>query len=118
MTWLEIINIRTARLMESAKIIEICRQSFQFCGIEKLITSTIYFSAKYPTDISIHFEWGSDPGPRSTVGSLLSSALGEFGLVSHTLWVKEKRIWNSSIGDQRIDRTEKTAIGKVPNELA
>jgi len=105
MIWLEMINVRTARVIEAGKIIELCRQSLQSCGIEKLSTFTVYCSAKYPTDLSIHFEWDSNPGPKSTVGSLLSSALREVGLISHKLWIKEERIWCSSQIGKRFEPT-------------
>jgi hypothetical protein len=90
MTWLEMINVRTARVIEAERVIELCRQSFQSLAVEKLLALTVYCSAKYPTDISIHFEWESDPRPGSILGSVVSSALKEFGLVSHTLWIKQK----------------------------
>lgn len=90
MTWLEMINIRTARVIEAGKIIELCRQSLQSGGLEKLLKLTVYCSAKYPTDISVHFDWESDPGPKSPLGSLLSSALREVGLISHTLWIEQE----------------------------
>jgi len=48
----------------------------------------VYCSARYKTDISIHFQWKSDPGPGSILGLEVVSALKELGLVSHTLWIE------------------------------
>lgn len=91
MKWLETINIRTARVTDAAKIIELCRQSFQSIAVEKLLKLTIYHSAKYATDIGIHLEWESDPGLKSVLGGSINEVLGDLGLTSHTLWIEHER---------------------------
>jgi len=90
MRWLEMINIRTARVIEAARIIELCRQNFQSMAHEKLLKLTVYCSAMYTTDISIHLQWNSDPGPESILGSEVSAALRDLGLISHTLWIEQE----------------------------
>ncbi|MGA2405004.1 MAG: hypothetical protein ABSG91_25450 [Syntrophobacteraceae bacterium] len=92
MIWLEMISIRTAGVIEAAKVFDICRQSFQSIAVEKLLKLTVYCNAKYTTDISIHLQWKSDPGPRSILGSHVSSALGDLGLISHTLWIEQEKV--------------------------
>jgi len=88
--WLEIISIRTAGVVEAAKVFDFCQQSFQSIVDEKLLKLTMYCNAEYATDISIHLQWKSDPGPRSILGREVSAALGDFGLISHTLWIEQE----------------------------
>ncbi len=90
MTWLETINIRTARVTEAAKVIELCRQHFQSIAVEELLKLSVYCSAKYSTDISIHLEWASNPGSESFSGRAIREALRDFGLISHTVWAKQE----------------------------
>ncbi len=92
MIWLEMISIRAAGVIEAAKVFELCRQSFQSIAVEKSLKLTVYCNAKYTTDISIHLQWKSDPGPGSILGSEVSSALGDLGLISHTLWIEQEEL--------------------------
>jgi hypothetical protein len=48
--------------------VSICRQHFQSIAVEELLKLSVYCSAKYSTDISIHLEWASNPGPESVSG--------------------------------------------------
>jgi hypothetical protein len=88
--WLETISIRTAGVIEASKVFDICARSFQSIAVEKLLKLTVYRSAIYATDISIHLQWESDPGPMSILGSEVSSALGDLGLINHTLWIEQE----------------------------
>lgn len=88
MIWLEIISIRTAGIIEAEKVFEFCRHMFQSITDEDLLKLTLFCSAKYPTDISIHLEWKSDSGSGSILGREMTSALSDFGLINHTVWVE------------------------------
>jgi hypothetical protein len=88
MIWLEMISIRTAGTTETEKVLEICRECLRPFSARGPLTMKVYCSAKYKTDISIHFQWKSDPGPGSILGMEVISALKELGLVNHTLWIE------------------------------
>ena len=90
MIWLELISLRAADLIEAEKAFEFCRESFQSIAAEQLLKLTVYCNAQYITDMSIHLQWKSDPGPGSILGKEVSSALKDFGLVSHTLWIEQE----------------------------
>ena len=90
MIWLEIISVRTAGVIEAGKVFDLCTRSFQSIAVEKLLKLAVYRHAIYATDISIHLQWESDPGPWSILGSEVSSALGDLGLISHTLWIEQE----------------------------
>lgn len=104
--WLEMINIRIARVTEAAKLIElcICSQGFQSLADEKLLKVTVYCSSNYATDFSIHLEWDSDPGPCSVLGRALSEALGDLGLLSHTVWMKKEEFSKRILENLKLDR--------------
>ena len=92
MIWLEMISIRTAGIIEARKVFEICRQTFQSIADEKLLNWTVFCSARYATDISIHLQWKSDSESGSILGKEMSSALGDLGLISHTLWIEQEEL--------------------------
>jgi hypothetical protein len=90
MVWLEIVSIRTACAIETDRIFEICRQCCRCNSTGQLLKLIVYRSARYDTDISIHFHWKSDPGPGSIPGLEVISALEDLGLISHTSWIKQE----------------------------
>jgi hypothetical protein len=90
--WLEMISIRTAGIIEAGEVFEICRQMFQSIADEKLLKLTVFCNARYATDISIHLQWKSDSGSVSILGREMSSALGDLGLISHTLWIEQEEV--------------------------
>ena len=90
MIWLETISIRTAGAIEAAKVLDLCRQSFQPLAAGKLLKLSVYCNARYTTDISIHLQWKTDPGPASILGSEVRSLLTDLGLISHSLWVEQE----------------------------
>jgi hypothetical protein len=92
MIWLEMISIRTAGIIEAGKVFEICSQMFQSIADEKLLKLTVFCNARYATDISIHLQWKSDSGSGSILGRGMISALGDLGLVSHTLWIEQEEV--------------------------
>ncbi len=89
MIWLEMISTRAAGVIEAEKVLEICRQMQLSVAGEKLFKVAVFCNAKYGTDISIHLYWKSDPGIGSILGKELSFALGDLGLVSHTIWIAQ-----------------------------
>jgi hypothetical protein len=89
---LEMISIRTAGIIEAGKVFEICRQMFQSIADEKLLKLTVFCNARYATDISIHLQWKSGPGSGSILGREINSALGDLGLISHTLWIEQEEL--------------------------
>ncbi len=92
MIWLETINIRTGGINDAGKVFETCREIFQSVAAENLLKLRVFSNAKYTTDIGIHFQWSSNPGPASILGTMVSSAIGDLGLISHTLWVEEEAL--------------------------
>lgn len=91
MIWLEMISIRTAGTIETEKVFEICRECFKSVADGQLSRVIVYRSAQYQTDISIHLQWESDPGPggRSILGGKVRSALIDLGLINHTGWTEQ-----------------------------
>ena len=110
MTWLESINIRTARVTEAAKVIELCRQNLQSITVEKLLKLSVYCSAKYATDFSIHLEWKSAPGSESVLGRAISEALGDLGLISRMVWTKQEDFSECTSENLRIDGELRTPL--------
>jgi hypothetical protein len=96
MVWLEIINTRAAGIAEAGKVFGIYREMSQSVEDEKLLKLAVFCNARYPTDVSIHLHWKSDPGVKSVLGSEISSALEDLGLISHTLWIQKGEV---NIGD-------------------
>ena len=90
MTCLEMISVRTGSAMDAAKALDICREISQSVQIAELLKIDVYCNAAYPTDVSIHLHWKSDPGFWSILGREVNAALGDLGLVSHTLWIEQE----------------------------
>jgi hypothetical protein len=90
MIWVETINIRTAGIIEAGKVLDLCREILESIAFETALRLKVFCSTKYTTDISIHLQWKSDPGPSSVLASQLISALGDFGLISHSIWIEQE----------------------------
>ena len=90
MTWLEIISIRTAGINEARKVLKICSQILGSISVEKLLKGTVFSNVRYATDISIHLHWKTNPGYGSILGSEVSSAIEDLGLINHSLWVEQE----------------------------
>ncbi|MCE5333259.1 MAG: hypothetical protein LLG06_01580 [Desulfobacteraceae bacterium] len=90
MVWLEMVSIRMSGSAEMDKAFEICRQCLASVAGGELLRVVVYGSTRYSTDITIHFEWKSNPGPegRSILGREVSTALSDLGLINHTGWVE------------------------------
>jgi hypothetical protein len=100
MIWLEMINIRTAGIIEAGKVFEICGQMFRSIADEKLLKLTVFCNAKYATDISIHLQWKGDSGSESILGKEMSAALGDLGLINHTLWIEQEGVIAGRLGNE------------------
>ncbi|MFZ2447431.1 MAG: hypothetical protein WAW37_13830 [Syntrophobacteraceae bacterium] len=92
MVWLEMISIRTAGTIETGRVFDICRDCRQSVASGELLQMIVYFSARYETDISIHLQWKSEPGPGSILGLGMISAMRNLGLISHTVWVEREEL--------------------------
>ncbi len=92
MICLEMISIRTAGIIEAGKVFEICGQMLQSIANKKMLKMTVFCNARYATDISVHLQWKSDSGSESILGRQMCSALGDLGLVNHTLWIEREEV--------------------------
>lgn len=92
MIWLEMVNSRAAGIIEAGRILEICRKMSGTIADEKLLKMTVFCNARYATDISIHLQWSANPGTGSHLGRVLSSEIGDLGLLSHTLWIEQDEL--------------------------
>ncbi len=90
MVWLETINIRSAGVIEARKALELCSRIAQSATPDAALRVRVYCNAIYTTDVSIHLEWNSDPGPSSVLGNELTEALRDFGLINHTVWIEQE----------------------------
>ena len=90
MKWLEIIELRTAdsnrELLESRlqEVIDEAKEEMEHQSIK------IYTHAVLNTDFSIHLFHESNMAEQfgSRLGVRLASALKEFGLVNHSIWIE------------------------------
>jgi len=101
MIWLEMISIRTAGTTETKRALEICRQVYLAIVGETLLRAAVFCNIKYPTDISVHIYWKSDPGTGSVLGRELSSALEDLGLINYTIWSEQEELNNAAAVDMK-----------------
>ncbi len=90
MVWLEVINVRSAGIVEAGKILDLCRQIIESLAFETALRLKVFCNANYATDISIQLQWKSDPGGASILGTEISSACQGLGLISHTVWFEQE----------------------------
>lgn len=90
MVWLETINIRSAGVIEARKVLELCSQIAESTAPDAALRVKVFCNSTYTTDISIHLQWNSDPGPSSILGNELTSALRDLGLINHTVWIEQE----------------------------
>jgi hypothetical protein len=86
MRWLEIIDVEPAGLKERLRIIEI----FNAVQVPRSARLELY-QKSFSNELSIHFQWESPTAPqggRSPLGRELSRTFGDYGLVTHALWVE------------------------------
>ena len=90
MKWLEIIELRSAggnnRLLES----QIQKLVDEVCKREENNAVKAYYRLMIDTDFSIHLFHDSKKVEKSgsPLGLCLASALKEFGLVNHNIWIE------------------------------
>jgi len=90
MKWLEIIELRSAggnnRLLES----QIQKLVDEICKREENNAVKAYYRLMIDTDFSIHLFHNSKKVEKSgsPLGLRLTSALKEFGLVHHSIWIE------------------------------
>ncbi|MGC8491773.1 MAG: hypothetical protein ACP5SH_08545 [Syntrophobacteraceae bacterium] len=90
MVWLETINIRSAGVIEARKVLELCSQIAESTTLDTALRVKVFCDTTYTTDISIHLEWNSDPGPLSVLGNELTEAFRDLGLINHTVWIEQE----------------------------
>jgi hypothetical protein len=88
MTWLEIVNLRTAGKTEFMEAFNFCCRMQQNLEAGGSVAMHVYRNISYETDFSIHLYWDSAmAGPTKTdVGIQLSNSLTRFGLTDHKVW--------------------------------
>lgn len=91
---LEIITVRITRQHELEHALGFCSQVFQAVDAPELKNMGIYRSIGYESDLSIHLCRKSDLTlqEKSLLGMRLANGLGEFGIVSHTLWANLENV--------------------------
>jgi len=93
MKCIEIINLRSAGDPRESIEQKIPRSTAEVDQSKDLVSIQLYRHASLDTDLSVHllFEHpGPDAGP-SALGQRLASALKEFGLVSHSVWIEREK---------------------------
>jgi hypothetical protein len=93
MKWIEIINLRSAGATRDSIEQKIPRSVAEVDQSKDLISVQVYRHATLDTDLSVHllFECFKAEVQPSALGQALAWALKEFGLVSHSLWIEERR---------------------------
>ncbi len=93
MNRIEIIRLRYSGTAEKKRISEVFRQ-LKTSNAEGPNTIELLRDARVETDISIHIHWkGNTAGClKSTLGLRLADALACFGMINHSVWVKEDSV--------------------------
>ncbi len=104
MDWIEIITLRSTGKIRESLIEELLNPVEGGSESGGLTAVKVYRNAWIDTDVSIHLHWRSTEAKQqgSVLGLTLIKILKEFGLVSHSAWVEEKKYpGNRIIGDRR-----------------
>jgi len=91
--WIETINLRSAGTPRERIEQKVPRSVSEQDRSRIPVSIRVYRHATLDTDLSIHLLFES-PGPEarpSALGQRLASALKEFGLVSHSMWIEQGR---------------------------
>jgi hypothetical protein len=89
MKWIEIIKLRSAG--EASEPLKAFLAAIAKNDHRGLTKTRVYRHALWETDWSLHLHWESEKPETngSALGLHLSQALGEFGLVDHSLWIEQ-----------------------------
>jgi len=89
---LEVITVRITQQDELEHALGYCSQVFRTVDAAELREMNIYRSIGYESDLSIHICRKTDllRQGKSLLGLRLANGLGDFGIVSHTLWASQK----------------------------
>ena len=93
MKWIEIITLRSAGVPRESIEEKIPRFVTEGDRSNNLMEIQVYRHANLDTDMSVHLLFES-PGPEagpSALGQHLASALKEFGLVNHSMWIAQEK---------------------------
>jgi hypothetical protein len=101
--WLEIIHIRTTENKSELLIGELTRLLSDIREETDELQIVLLRHATLPIDLGLHLIHHLDQRPprKSDIGFRISSAMKEFGLVHHSVWVPEYTIGNASLDDRR-----------------
>ncbi|MCE5333260.1 MAG: hypothetical protein LLG06_01585 [Desulfobacteraceae bacterium] len=94
MNWLEIIRVEAAGPQERIRVLEICGKIRIHKKLSRLVNLRVY-GGNFDRELNIHIQWisRSEPEGKSPLGKALARAIGDLGLVTHTVWVE----WNGTM---------------------
>ena len=92
MKWIEIINLRSAGTPREVIEQKVPRSVSEQDRSKSPVAIRVHRHATLDTDLSVHllFESLGPEARPSAPGQRLASALKEFGLVSHSMWVEKE----------------------------
>ncbi len=94
MKWIEIITLRSPDTGKGSTADAVSKLVVEGMGSDsdRRVRIKIYRHAAFDTDISLHLLHDSrqSDGQPSSLGQRLATALKEFGLVSHNVWIEEQ----------------------------
>ena len=88
MTWLEIVNVRTAGKTEFMDALKLCCHMQHDLEAKGTFCINLYRNTSYETDLSVHLCWDSAMASpaKTSLGIQLSKLLTRFGLIDHKVW--------------------------------
>jgi hypothetical protein len=94
MKWLETITLRCAGSREKREVMDLLQKIRVLEETAGSVDVEVYQSALVESDVSIHIHGSSEwiGQGKSSLGLRLAQALGDFGLISHSVWVHEGRV--------------------------
>jgi hypothetical protein len=94
MNCLEIITVRVAEDDNFEKALKFCSHLSDTVETGEMINLNIYQSANYSSDISVHIKWAFQLHnlKKSLLGLQFARGLGNFGRITHTLWLDKTDI--------------------------
>ncbi len=88
MTWLEIVNVRTAGKTEYNDALRLCCHIEHDLEADGLMGMSLYRNMIYETDLTVHLCWdlAMISPAKTSLGIQLSKLLIRFGLIDHQIW--------------------------------